>query len=113
MAKSESYQDWRDQFVYQMALEGVPLHVAKTVMKEAERVQAHAVAMCNYQPTKTQDTRAENAGKRIVEALKPYGIKADLGGDPRGACVKLHLKSKRYNTWGGEESGYAVPVRSR
>ena len=33
------------------------------------------------------------------------------GGDPRGYCTKLRLKSGRYNTWGGAEDGWGVPTR--
>ena len=51
------------------------------------------------------------ARQRIAEACKPWGIKPNFSGDPRGCCVKLLLPSGRYNSWGGAEDGFCVPVR--
>ncbi len=33
-----------------------------------------------------------------------------ISGDPRGTVVKLIRRDNKYNTWGGEESGWAVPL---
>ena len=39
------------------------------------------------------------------------GVEAvTIGGDPRGVVVKLQRTDKQYNTWGGESSGWAVPL---
>lgn len=55
------------------------------------------------------ERETERIEKRIKAICEPFGIVPDFGGDPRGYTVKLHLPSKRYNTWGGEESGYGIP----
>lgn len=107
------YQEERDLFMMVMAEEKVDYYDVKLLLRDAQRIQTHAVVMCNTTPTKAQDRRAEKAGERIVALMKKYEIKVDLGGDSRGACVKLGLKSKRYNTWGGGQSGWAVPTRDR
>ena len=55
------------------------------------------------------EVRQERTDKRISELCLAFGVKVELGGDPRGATVKLHLPSGKYNTMGGSESGYGVP----
>lgn len=55
------------------------------------------------------EVRQARTDKRIKELCAAFGIKVELGGDPRGYTCKLHLPSKRGNTWGGSESGYGVP----
>ena len=51
------------------------------------------------------------ARQRIDAACKPWGIVPNHGGDPRGCCVKMILPSGRWNSWGGAEEGFCVPVR--
>jgi len=51
------------------------------------------------------------ARQRIEAACKPWGIVPNFSGDPRGCCVKLLLPSGRWNSGGGEEDGFCVPVR--
>ena len=46
---------------------------------------------------------------KIAAVCKPFKLRCELGGDPRGYTVKLFFKSAIYNTWGGCESGYGVP----
>lgn len=50
--------------------------------------------------------------RRISALLAPFGVRAKIGGDPRGYCVKLHLPSGAYNTWGGADDGFGVPTRN-
>lgn len=46
---------------------------------------------------------------RLVQALNPE-IKVKMGGDYRGYTTKLILPGGQYNTWGGAEDGWGVPV---
>ncbi len=54
------------------------------------------------------DVRADRIGDHVIALATRHGARADLSGDPRGYVVKLHLPSGRWNTWGGQESGYGV-----
>jgi hypothetical protein len=49
---------------------------------------------------------------RVRELVKtlPGVTGVNLGGDPRGTVVKLFRADGKSNTWGGEESGWAVPL---
>lgn len=38
-------------------------------------------------------------------------LRAKIGGDPRGYCLKLILPDGTYNTWGGPEAGYGIGSR--
>ena len=55
------------------------------------------------------EVRQERTDKRISELCLAFGVKVELGGDPRGSTVKLFLPSERHNTWGSKENGWAVP----
>ena len=73
---------------------------------------------CDYdhQADKHRDTprvqvQILRARQRIEAACKPWGIVPNCSGDPRGCVVKLLLPSGRWNSWGGKEDGFCVPVR--
>lgn len=52
--------------------------------------------------------RAVKRAEAILAERYP-GVTLSTGGDPRGACFYLHLPTtRRHNTWGGEETGWAV-----
>lgn len=56
---------------------------------------------------KKRETQIE---RRLFELADSLGVTLSLGGDPRGFAVMLKTpKTKRYNTWGGEEEGWGVP----
>jgi hypothetical protein len=58
---------------------------------------------------KADERREARAVKRAAAILAPYEVGFTTGGDPRGACFYLKTpRSKRHNTWGGAESGWAV-----
>lgn len=88
-------------------------HVVAVLADELMRLsRAHGriqVNRCNRELTDREEKRDDRIEAKITELLTPYGIKPDFGGDPRGYTVKLHLPTKRYNTWGGAESGWGVP----
>lgn len=75
--------------------------------KLALKCEHNAVALCNT-PNHV-DTRSDLKMCFIAIADK-YGIDcaAEVTGDPRGYCLKLHLPDGSYNTWGGKESGYGI-----
>ena len=118
-----SYQKDRDEFIGVIVEEtwnrtkgnGGSLEdaiaLARSILRDAATIQRHAINECNREVTPGEVTRAEDCQRRILEACKPWGIKPNFGGDPRGACVKLILPSGRYNSWGGPEDGYCVPTR--
>lgn len=56
---------------------------------------------------KAQESRLKT---EILEVAKQIpGVKGvKFTGDPRGYCVRLHLRSGKYNTWGGLEDGYGI-----
>ena len=85
--------------------------VAGLLIRDAKVIQRHCVNACNREVTSQETARAMQAEHRMRKVLANYpGVELVVGGDPRGYCCKLLLPSKRYNTWGGAESGYGVPV---
>ncbi len=59
--------------------------------------------------TKRADRAATKARAILAQEYPGVGITLTTGGDPRGACFYLHFPlTKRYNGFGGEESGWAV-----
>lgn len=58
---------------------------------------------------------AEKRTEQVEKTLTKLATKLNLGitfnGDPRGFTIKLHFpKTKAWNTWGGEETGYGIGV---
>ncbi|MNY74942.1 hypothetical protein D3C86_2140910 [compost metagenome] len=55
------------------------------------------------------DQRAELRAE-LVKIARKFGIElvAELGGDPRGNVMRLHLPDQSWNTMGGVESGFAI-----
>ena len=111
-----------------------PLQVCSLLRRHASTYQLTQVAICNGPaeassatlPIKVvskaiarheawTDKRDEQLSKRI-EALTATLVElgapisgVDLGGDPRGVCVKLIRTDGRSNSWGGE-SRWCVPL---
>ncbi len=106
-----SYQTDRGRFIEVLRGEGVPEAVALLVLRNATTLDRIAVQACNGPDlTNRQNRQEERAEARISAALRPFeGISAVFSGDPRGAVVRLKLKSGRYDNWDGEH--YGVPVR--
>lgn len=75
--------------------------------KLALACERNALDLCNT-PNHV-DVRDKLRG-RLEAIAKRHGIviKADVTGDPRGYCLKLHLPNGDYNTWGGKEIGYGI-----
>ena len=81
---------------------------ALAALKNNPRPGAIVSNHCDTPRVQVQILRAR---QRIEAACKPWGIKPNFQGDPRGCCVKLLLPSGKSNSWGGAEDGYCVPVR--
>jgi hypothetical protein len=56
----------------------------------------------------TQRDRLRVRLEQIINKHGALALKADVTGDPRGYCLKLHLPDGSYNTWGGKEAGYGI-----
>ncbi len=89
------------------------VEAAETVAAGARVLDAVNTNECNgYRDPATERRDARNAFRALVKieaALADYGVGFQRGGDPRGSAIKLMTPhTKRYNTWGGAESGWAV-----
>lgn len=77
------------------------------------RAAALALKQCNDPRWSDKDEKAQTrCEKRANEIVEPYGLRAEVQGDPRGYCLKLFSTDKRKplrgNTFGGDESGYGI-----
>lgn len=64
---------------------------------------------CNVGLSAADERRQALLERAAREIVKPWGVKLILGGDVRGSQVRLACpKSQRHNTWGGQESGWAL-----
>lgn len=119
----------RDEFVAVLARELPDMaahHVAELagfLVAASRKMDRLAVALCNGDIDQEPfSKRADRLREKIDAKFAEFGkleylkdkmpaIQFQLGGDPRGYTLKLHLPSKRHNTWGGEEAGYGVPTK--
>ena len=90
---------------------GSAVALAQLFLRDAATVQRLAIVHCNREMSASEQKQWEAAKRRIKAACEPWGIRAKCEGDPRGYCVKLILPSGRWNSLGGAESGYRVPIR--
>ena len=60
-----------------------------------------------------QSNSVEWATKYEGWRIEEIGTVPNFSGDPRGFVVKLHFPNGACNTWGGESSGFGVPVTLR
>ncbi len=70
--------------------------------------ERNALGLCN---TPNWEDQRDQLRIRLEQIINKHGVlalKADVTGDPRGYCLKLHLPDGSYNTWGGKESGYGI-----
>mgnify|MGYP001572816579 CR=1 FL=1 len=80
-----------------------PSHI-QDVIRAAHSLHSLAEVECNTGLSPRQEKRKEKLQALILELLPT----AKFSGDPRGYCVKIGLKSGRYNTWGGKECGWGI-----
>lgn len=128
-----SYQRDRDEFISIATQEGLSLDIALKLLRYATRLQRLAVAQCNGDwPADNGERKVEycpdcesgfvkssfvkgicpdcRAGQLVSELLAPTEAKPILGGDPRGAVLKITVPSGRTNDWG--RTGIYVPARN-
>ncbi len=121
----------REEFLVKISSEGLPLEIARKVMRHAATIQRLSEAECNgdypcdngerkvsfcakcesgYVPSSMRGGICPNcrAAARIEAILAPYPIKPKFQGDPRGAVVKLVVPSGNTDDWGRE--GICVPA---
>lgn len=121
-----SYQKARDEFIAVIVSEladlnsrgacelrdaQTPLEFARLILRNASTIQRIAETACNRELSKAESRKDYACQRRIEAACRPWGIVPNFSGDPRGACVKMIFPSGRYNSWGGREDGFCVPVR--
>ena len=79
------------------------------LFKLALACERNALGLCN---TPNHKDAREELRARFKAILKKYNLEscmvADVTGDPRGYCLKLHLPDGSYNTMGGKENGYGI-----
>jgi hypothetical protein len=130
------YQNQRDEFIATVTAEGMTVADARIILRHTTTIERLAEEECSderaYQRIAREQARCPNcrekdapkparevrcrecrAKNRIETVCKPLGIGVKFSGDPRGFCVKLMLKSGKFNSWGGASEGYGVPTRSR
>ena len=85
---------------------------AVRISRAARAVDNHAVAVCNWPEISVHVAKARDRAVKVLrEAERALKIKFSVNGDPRGHVVKLKTpKSGRYNTFGGAEVGWGVPI---
>lgn len=64
-------------------------------------------AACNRELTLAEQQAENRLETRIAVLCQEHGLGAIMGGDPRGATVKIELPSGRTNSLSGE--GWCVP----
>ena len=86
---------------------------ALTLIRYGRTLHGLAERACNGYHDDDEANRDDAKARRLEEKAgkiaAEYGGTVETQGDPRGACLRLHLPTGVYNTWGGMEAGYAVP----
>jgi len=70
-----------------------------------QQCHKNAEHLCN---TEGYVDRRDYLRQRLAEISAKHGvdIDADVTGDPRGYCLKVHMPDGSHNTWGGKEAGW-------
>lgn len=81
---------------------------SKIVIQQCNGIERYDAKARRMLPswTEADEARAEKAQAKIkaeaLAILAPYGVTVvDVGGDPRGFCLKFELQSGRSNSFGG------------
>lgn len=80
-------------------------HDAMRLQRLGLRALRRAEKWCNV-PDYEPEPEGERIAKLAAEILAPYGLTAQVTGDPRGYCLKI--MGLPGNTWGGDESGFGI-----
>jgi len=86
---------------------------AIALQKLGRQADSNAIALSNaYRNQDAFAKRCKSIAKRAADILEPYGLRANVGGDPRGYCLKITAAPGQpaipHNTWGGAEYGYGI-----
>jgi hypothetical protein len=73
----------------------------------AVKCERNAMGICNEQGWEDQRDSLRDQLAELAKRFK-IALRADVTGDPRGFCLKLHLPDGSHNTWGGKESGWGI-----
>lgn len=86
--------------------------IARKLIREAAGQTRLSVDLCNGAVSQEFYAQCKAARKIRIDVLLAYtGVRAELGGDPRGYVLKLFSTTKKplpHNSWGGAESGWGV-----
>ena len=63
--------------------------IAEMLVQRAEALHRLAERDCNYGLTEAQEKRKERLQGEVCEIAEAVGFRAETGGDPRGAVVRL------------------------
>ncbi len=75
----------------------------------AARVQRYNELDCNHGLDPRQQRVSDRLEKAMVELAASIGLVGKHGGDPRGYPFYVLLpKTRRYNSWGGAETGWGI-----
>ena len=94
-----------------------PGYVAQVALKLSRLARAattNATNLCNIANYQAKyDRKADSLHRKAEAALNgSFSLYARVGGDPRGACLRLFSTDRkmpvRGNTMGGDEEGHAV-----
>lgn len=94
----------------------VTVNAARLLMRHGATYGRLAEIECSVELTQRQQTQLEKRQEQLERRIRQIvatlgeGFDVNFSGDPRGYTVKITLPTKRYNTWGGEESGWGVPT---
>ena len=102
----------------ELTIEKNPYQIAQDAQRFIRWAKsAHRIAesicngFCDGRDADRAERRMDAIRTRADALAHEYGASAEVTGDPRGFCLRLHFASGAHNTWGGRESGYGVPTR--
>lgn len=100
----------REEFAHLMGKEAprMSFHEVRHLMMLARKLQRLAEEDCNRGLTDKEHTLWDRATAHITGMCVLADCAALIGGDPRGAIVKIVVPSGRTNDWGQE--GICVPA---
>lgn len=74
----------------------------------ALKCEYNAENLCNIDGYVDKRDELWKTYAKICKTHNVEGMRAQIGGDPRGFCLKLFLPDGTYNSWGGVEAGYGI-----
>lgn len=101
----------REEFKALCLENGLTADDALAILRDANTIQRIAVEECNRELSEQEKQADKRAVNRIrVRCARVAGVVPSFSGDPRGAVVKIRFPSGEWNSMGGPEDGWCVPV---